>query len=187
MAGFITLEGMGLPLPGEIVLLTAGALAAQGDLNIVGVGIAAWAGTIAGGTGGYWIGRTGGAAFLTRYGRWFGITEARQKSARAFFDRNGARTIILARFVAVLRMIAGVIAGSVAMPFGIFSLCNAIGGLLWSLAFTALGYLFGRHLHQLEHYLRGGSFGLLILLLIVWVVVSAYRRKRRKENTRIIQ
>ncbi|HEY8312417.1 MAG TPA: DedA family protein [Gemmatimonadaceae bacterium] len=176
---------MGLPLPGEIILLTAGALAAQGELNVAGVAIAAFVGTIAGGTGGYWIGRTGGATLVRRYGRWAGITEAREKTVRAFFESHGARTILLARFVAILRMIASVIAGSVAMPFGIFSLCNAIGGLIWAVAFTALGYFFGSHLHQLEHYLRGGSFTLLALLLIVWVAVAYYRRRRsnRRANS----
>jgi membrane protein DedA with SNARE-associated domain len=175
---------MGLPLPGEIILLTAGALAAQGDLNVTGVAVAAFAGTIAGGTGGYWIGRTGGAAFVRRYGRWVGITEAREARARAFFEIHGARTVIFARFVAILRMIASVIAGSVEMPFGIFSLCNAIGGLIWAVAFTALGYFFGRHLHQLEHYLRGGSFTLLILLLIGWGAVAYYRRHRGNRGKR---
>lgn len=176
---------MGLPLPGEIILLTAGALAAQGGLNVTGVAIAAFAGTVAGGTGGYWIGRTGGAALVRRYGRWVGITEAREKTARAFFEVHGARTIIVARFIAILRMIASVIAGSVAMPFGLFSLCNAIGGLLWAVAFTALGYFFGRHLQQLEHYMRGGSFTLLILLLIGWAAVIYYRRRRARTHSTI--
>jgi len=159
--------------------LTAAALAAQGDFGIVGVTLAAWVGTMAGGTGGYWIGRTGGMAFLKRYGRWVGITDKRDIAARAFFDRHGARTIIVARFVAILRMIAGLVAGSVGMSFGLFSLCNAIGGLLWSAVFAALGYFFGRHLHQLERYLGRGSFGLLLIALIIGAVIWFYRRKRR--------
>jgi membrane protein DedA with SNARE-associated domain len=170
---------MGFPLPGEIVLLTAGGLAAEGDLAIVSVMIAAWIGTIAGGTGGYWIGRTGGIALVRRYGRWFGLTEKAEGIAREFFERNGARTIIIARFVAILRMIAGILAGSVEMPFGLFSLCNAVGGLLWSVTFAILGYLFARNLHALEHYLRRGSFGILLLLAIVVAGIWFYKRRRR--------
>jgi membrane protein DedA with SNARE-associated domain len=185
VAAFITLEGMGLPLPGELVLLTAGALAAQGDFGITGIAAAAWIGTVAGGTGGYWIGRIGGAPFLRRYGRWVGVDARREAAARDFFFRHGARTIIIARFVAILRMIAGLVAGSVEMPFGLFSLCNAFGGLLWSVAFAALGYYFGRHLHALEHYLRGGSFGLLLILLVAGTIVWYYRRRRGTVNPRI--
>ena len=175
---------MGLPLPGEIVLLTASALAAEGDLNIVTVVLAAWFGTVAGGTGGYWIGRFGGMAVLHRHGRWVGMNPQRLATAHGFFERHGARTIIVARFVAILRMIAGIVAGAAGMSFGVFEICNAIGGLLWAAAFAALGYSFGRELPRLEHYLRGGAFALLAVLVIAGVIVWVYRRKREKAATR---
>lgn len=179
---FITLEGMGLPLPGEIVLLTAGALAAQGEFSIVVVGLAAWIGTLAGGTGGYWIGRSGGSAFLRRYGRWFGLTDERERAAQEFFQRHGPGTIIIARFIALLRMIAGIIAGSVGMSFGLFSVCNAIGGLLWSAAFAAIGYFFGTHLKLVEHYMRRGSFALLVVVVITVALVWTLRNRRSRER-----
>jgi membrane protein DedA with SNARE-associated domain len=169
---------MGLPLPGEIVLLTAGALAAQGNFAIAGVTAAAWIGTIVGGTGGYWIGSVGGQPFLQRYGRWIGVNSRSEAAARAFFERHGARTIIVARFVAILRMIAGIIAGAAGMRFSVFSICNAVGGLLWSVAFAMLGYYFGHHLPSLEHYLRDGSLGVLVVLLIAATVAWHYRRRR---------
>jgi len=170
---------MGFPLPGEIVLLTASALAAEGDLSIVTVVLAAWLGTIVGGTGGYWIGRFGGMALLHRHGRWVGMSPERLAATHGFFERNGVRTIIVARFVAILRMIAGIVAGAAGMSFGVFELCNAIGGLLWATTFAALGYSFGRELPRLEHYLRGGAFTLLAVLLIAGVVVWLYRRRQR--------
>jgi len=170
---------MGFPLPGEIVLLTASALAAEGDLSIVTVVLAAWLGTILGGTGGYWIGRFGGMALLHRHGRWVGMSPERLAATHGFFERNGVRTIIVARFVAILRMIAGIVAGAAGMSFGVFELCNAIGGLLWATTFAALGYSFGRELPRLEHYLRGGAFTLLAVLLIAGVVVWLYRRRQR--------
>ena len=170
---------MGLPLPGEVVLLTAGALAAQNNFGIYGVAVAAWIGTIVGGSGGYWIGRTGGMAFITRYGRWLGINEKREKKVHAYFDRHGAWTIIIARFVAILRMLAGIVAGSVEMPFTLFTLCNAIGGLVWSVVFAALGYFFGEHLPRLEHYLRRGT-GALLLAAAVAALAFWFYRKRRK-------
>jgi len=171
---------MGLPLPGEIVLLTASALAAEGDLSIVTVVLAAWLGTVAGGTGGYWIGRFGGMAVLHRHGHWVGMNPQRLATAHGFFERNGVRTIIVARFVAILRMIAGIVAGAAGMSFGVFEVCNAVGGLLWAAAFATLGYSFGHELPRLEHYLRGGAFALLAVLVIAGVIVLLYRRKREK-------
>lgn len=168
---------MGLPLPGEIVLLTAGALAAQSNLSIVSVAVAAWIGTIAGGSGGYWIGRTGGMAFITRYGRWIGINAKREKAVHAYFDKHGAWTIIIARFVAILRMLAGIVAGSVEMPFSVFSVCNAIGGLVWSVAFSAVGYFFGENLHTVEHYLRRGSLAVLAIVVIAGGAAWIYRKR----------
>lgn len=181
---FITLEGMGLPLPGEIVLLTASALAAEGDINIVTVVLAAWLGTIAGGTGGYWIGRFGGMALVRRHGRWVGMNEKRIAAAHGFFERNGVRTIIVARFVAILRMVAGVVAGAAGMSFGVFEACNAIGGLLWAVTFASLGYYFGRELPQLQRYLRGGSFVLLAVILLVGLAIWLYRRRRASDIER---
>lgn len=169
---------MGFPLPGEIVLLTASALAAQGDLSIVAVVLAAWIGTIVGGTGGYWIGRFGGMALLHRHGGWVGMNPQRLAVAHGFFERNGVKTIIVARFVAILRMIAGIVAGAAGMSFGVFELCNALGGLLWATTFAALGYSFGRELPRLEHYLRGGAFALLGVLVVVGVIVWVYRRRQ---------
>ena len=107
------------------------------------------------------------------------MSPERLAATHGFFERNGVRTIIVARFVAILRMIAGIVAGAAGMSFGVFELCNAIGGLLWATTFAALGYSFGRELPRLEHYLRGGAFTLLAVLLIAGVVVWLYRRRQR--------
>lgn len=168
---------MGVPLPGEVVLLTGAAFAAQGHLDIRGVVLASWIGTILGGTGGYWVGRTGGAPLLTRHGHWVGLNPARIAWAHDFFDRHGAKTILIARFVAVLRMIAGILAGITRMSFAVFCIANAIGGILWSVAFGALGYIFGSNLPLLEHYLRRFSLAALVLAVIVAVGMWQWRRR----------
>lgn len=178
MAGFVGIEGMGVPLPGELVLVTAAALAAQGDLTIVGVVLASWAGTIIGGTGGYWIGHRGGATAIRRFGHWFGLTEKRVAKARTFFEEHGAKTVIIARFIAILRMIAGILAGATGMSFGLFTVCNAIGGLLWSATFAALGYAFGANLPLLEHYIRKASLGTLVAIVVAVVAIWIWRRRR---------
>jgi membrane protein DedA with SNARE-associated domain len=174
----VTIEGMGAPLPGEVVLLTGAAFAAQGHLDIVGVVIASWIGTLLGGTGGYWIGRVGGAPLLARYGHWVGLNPTRVAWAHDYFERHGAKTVLVARFVAVLRMIAGLLAGITRMSFGVFTLANAVGGALWSIAFGALGYIFGRNLPMLESYLRRFSLGAFVLAVIVAIGMWLWRRRR---------
>lgn len=178
VAVFVGIEGMGVPLPGELILITAAAFAAQGDLTIVNVILAAWAGTIVGGTGGYWIGRHGGAIAIERFGHRFGLNEARVAKARVFFEEHGAKTVIIARFFAILRMIAGILAGATGMSFGLFSLCNAVGGLIWAATFGALGYVFGQNLPLLEHYMRRGSMGALVAIVLVVIGIIVWRRRR---------
>src|SRR6476620_2106700 len=103
VAVFLFIEALGVPIPGETALVTAAALAGRGTMSIVGVVIAAFLGTVAGGHAGYWIGLKGGRGMLTRHGRWVGLTEKRLDKTHEFFDRHGAKTVLLGRFVAVVR------------------------------------------------------------------------------------
>lgn len=169
---------MGVPLPGELVLVTAGAFAAQGEITLLNVILASWLGTILGGTGGYWIGRHGGATAIKRFGHYFGLTDAGLAKARLFFDQHGAKTVIIARFIALLRIIAGILAGATGMSFGLFTVCNALGGLIWSVVFGVLGYLFGQNLPLLEHYMRRGSIGAGIMALVAIAVILIWKRRR---------
>ncbi|MBK5187847.1 MAG: DedA family protein [Gemmatimonadaceae bacterium] len=174
-------EGLGLPLPGETALLTAAAFSAQSHrLSIVGVIIASFVGATGGGIGGYWIGKTGGLPFLTRHGRHIGITKERITKARKFFTEHGPKAVFFARFIAIVRMFAGVLAGVTKMDFWLFFLWNALGALAWSLLFGALGYLFGNNLPRLEHLVgRGGliAFGVIV---VVAMIVLHHRRSKSK-------
>ncbi len=172
----ITLEGIGLPVPGETVLVTAAAFAARGKLSLAGVIVAAFVGVVLGGSGGYWIGRGGGLALLRRHGRLLHVNESRVARAQAYFERHGAWTVFIARFVALLRMLAGVLAGVGRMSFTRYSVANALGGLAWALVFGGLGYEFGSNLPALERY--GGQVSLVLALLLALVVglVILWRR-----------
>jgi membrane protein DedA with SNARE-associated domain len=126
-------EGVGLPLPGETALITAAAFSAQSHrLSIVGVIIASFVGATAGGLGGYWIGKWGGLPFLTSHGHMIGFTNERIAKARKFFTEHGPKAVFLARFIAIVRMLAGFLAGVTNMRFEVFFLWNALGALAWS-------------------------------------------------------
>jgi undecaprenyl-diphosphatase len=159
----VGLESLGIPLPGEAALLTAAALAAAGHLSLPAVIGAAAAGAIAGDTGGYWIGRTGGLALLRRYGRFWRLDESKLTRARQFFDRHGGKAVFLGRFVSLLRMAAAVLAGVSEMPYPRFVFYNVAGGVCWATLFGVLGYAFGRSLPRLEESV--GRAGAMLALL----------------------
>lgn len=164
-------EGLGLPFPGETALLSGAAFAAGGRLSIEGVVLAATIAAILGDNGGYWIGRTGGLSFVRRYGRIFRLRESSLDRARAFFERHGAKTVFIARFVALLRIWAGVLAGVSRMSYARFVIFNALGAACWATTFGTLGYIFGRSLPKVHRTL--GRVGLALALLIALVVFLA--------------
>ena len=180
VALLVAAEGVGVPLPGETALILAAAAAARGQLSIVGVVIAASVGTILGGSGGYWLGRTGGVALVHRLGRYIGVDEAKVERGQQFFEKYGARTVFLARFVAILRILAGLLAGAARMPFGEFSVYNALGGIAWSALFAGLGYAFGHNMRRLE--LALGRYGFIAAAVAVVVIIVFVRRAGRRNG-----
>jgi len=183
----IGIESFGVPLPGETALVTAAAYAALGRLNIFGVIAAAAAGAIVGDNAGYWVGREGGLALVRRFGKRVGLTEAKLTRAHAFFERYGARTVFIGRFVALLRSWAAALAGVACMPYRTFTLYNALGGIVWAALFGALGYLFGRNLPRLERYIGQASLVLAIVAVLGAVVILVMRRFRGQRAARTIR
>jgi membrane protein DedA with SNARE-associated domain/membrane-associated phospholipid phosphatase len=171
----IGIESFGVPLPGETALVTAAAYAALGRLNIVGVIAAAAAGAIVGDNAGYWLGRKGGIALVHRFGKRVGLDDAKLARAHAFFEKYGARTVFIGRFIALLRSWAAVLAGVASMPFRTFMLYNALGGIAWAGIFGGLGYAFGRNLPKLERYVGQVSLALVLLGLLVALILLAMR------------
>jgi len=177
----VALESMGLPLPGETVLLAAAAYAgAGGPLNIAGVIGSASAGAILGDTAGYWLGRLAGLPLLERYGRYVWLSRRKVDRARAFFERHGAKTVFLGRFVAFLRMFAAPLAGVGKMPYGRFLVYNVLGGVCWAVVMGGLGYILGRNLPLLERSVRWlGLGGTGVLILVVASVLYLRRHRNR--------
>ena len=169
----VALESLGIPLPGETALLTAAALAALGHLSIYAVVATAIAAAVIGDNGGYWIGRKGGIALVRRYGRRIHLNESQLDRARGFFERHGPKTVFIGRFIALLRTWVAVLAGTARMPYGSFMFYNALGGVCWAVMFGTLGFVFGRNLPRLEHYIGQASLaGVLLVALVVGLVLG---------------
>ncbi|GCE24590.1 hypothetical protein KDA_00740 [Dictyobacter alpinus] len=180
----IMIESAGIPLPGETMLLLASFyVAAYHDLSLPLVIACAIIGAIIGDNIGYLIGRTGGKAFVDRYGHYIFLKPERVKKAEDFFAKHGNKTVFLGRFVAVLRAWAAFLAGVNKMHWPTFLLYNAAGGILWSATFGLLGYFAGKIFHdnfsQVER-LAGNLSWVLAIVIILGAIVAFLIHKKRK-------
>ena len=165
------LENAGLPLPGETVTLLGGYAAGSGQLNIFGVMGAAAGGAVLGDNIGYWVGRRLGWGLILKVGRWLGQSPAQLEKLRDQFLRHAGKSVLLGRFVAVLRVVAGPMAGAVGMPYPKFLLCNVVGATLWATTMVSLAWLGGRWI-PVERMVKGVvEFGLGALVLVALIVL----------------
>ncbi|MEP6917537.1 MAG: DedA family protein [Acidobacteriota bacterium] len=151
VAVVVAVESMGIPLPGETILVTAGIYAGTTHrLNIWIIIAAAALGAIAGDSAGFLIGRRFGYRLLLRYGRYVRMNEARIKLGQFLFDRHGGKVVFFGRFVAVLRTLAALLAGMNGMDWRRFLVFNASGGIAWAVAFGAGAYAFGEQIERVR-------------------------------------
>ena len=135
----VMLEGVGIPLPGETVLIAAGALAHHSYLSLWETMAFGGLGAVVGGQVGYGVGRFGGRPFVLRWGRYAFITPEHLGRAERFFERHGGRAVFLTRFITGLRVFGALVAGMSRMPWGRFALYNVLGGTAWATAAVWLG------------------------------------------------
>ncbi|HEY4127189.1 MAG TPA: DedA family protein [Gammaproteobacteria bacterium] len=175
----VLLESLGIPGPGQALLIAAALLAAHGKLNIVVVLATAVAGTTLGGMIGYWIGTRGGHALILRFGRFLKIDEPELLKLERSFDRYGFWFVLVARFFEVLRQIQGIVAGAVEMSFRRFVLANFLGGMLWSLVWGLGSWKLGRQIHSYDDLTeKAGVIVVALSLGVLLVLLGIYLRHR---------
>ncbi|AVH98608.1 MULTISPECIES: DedA family protein [Streptomyces] len=177
----IGLESLGIPLPGEIVLVSSALLASQhGDINPYVLGACATAGAIIGDSIGYAIGRKGGRPLLARLGRKFPkhFSEANIGLAESSFRKWGMWAVFFGRFVALLRIFAGPLAGVLHMPYWKFLVANVFGGILWAGGTTAVIYSVGI---VAEAWLKRFSWLGLVLAVLIGLTSMLVLKNRAKK------
>ena len=175
----VFLELIGLPLPGEAILVSAAIFAGTTqDISIALVLLCAVFGAILGSMIGFWIGDRFGYPLLLRYGFYIGLTETRIKIAQYLFRRQGMLVVLIARFVAVLRSVVGFIAGANRMPFAKFMIANSAGAVAWALFYGLGAYYFGK---GVEEFARPFAIALTVVGAIVVVLMIAYWRRKEQE------
>ena len=142
----------GFFFPGDSLLFTAGFLAAGGAFGITPLVFLAALAAVAGDSTGYWFGKKIGPRIFTRKNS-FWFSHERVEEAHAFFEKNGAKSILLARFIPAVRTFTPIIAGVAAMRYRTFLAWNVIGGILWGAGIPFLGYFLGKSIPNIDHYL----------------------------------
>ncbi|MGW6916458.1 DedA family protein [Kitasatospora sp. NPDC054939] len=178
MVGLIIgLESLGIPLPGEIALVSSALLAAQGVVSPWGVAICAIVGAIVGDSIGYSIGRRGGKPLFEKLGRKFPkhFGPDHLASAERSFQKWGMWAVFFGRFIALLRIFAGPLAGALKMPYWRFLVANVLGGIVWAGGTTWAVYQVGK---VAEQWLKSFSWAGLVLAALGGAF-SAWLLKRR--------
>jgi len=173
--------GMFAFLPGDSLLITAGLVAAAGHLNIWWLNVLLSVAAVAGDNVGYAIGaRVGPRLFTREKSRFF--NPAHMERTRHFYARHGAKTIVIARFVPIVRTFAPVVAGVGQMPYRRFVFYNVAGGIGWVLSMTWAGYLLGQAVPNIDRHIHLVVI-VVIVLSLVPIAIEILRERRRSSAT----
>jgi membrane-associated protein len=174
----IAIETMGIPVPGETALVTAGIVASRGRLEIELVIALAAAAAILGDNIGFAIGRKLGRKLLTAPGPLLHHRRRVIAIGEPFFDRHGPKAVFLGRWVTGLRITAAWMAGVTKMSWPTFLFWNALGGIAWATSIGLLAYFVGHSAETIIHVAGlGGAAAVVIGGLVLWLVLRARRRR----------
>ncbi len=179
----VGIESLGVPVPGETALLVGVFLATQGRLSVAIVALVAWVGAVIGDNIGYAIGRRWGTRLVRvpAVGRFY--SPARLERAEALFERRGWVAVFGGRFIALLRIFAGPLAGMHRMPWPEFVVANATGGALWVAAIVVVGVLIGNNLDRAISFVgRVGYIGLGAAIVLVLAYFARRMQRRRRDG-----
>lgn len=163
-------ESCGLPIPSEVVVPTAGILAASGHLNLVAVALVASVANLIGSLIAYGVAARWGHPLLLGPGRYVGIRRHHVEMADAWFQRYGLFAVLFGRMLPVIRTYISFPAGLARVPLGRFVLFTVIGAIPWNFALAFLGYTLGSHYEGVAQFIQRGGYLLGVLVVIVLAV-----------------
>jgi membrane protein DedA with SNARE-associated domain len=176
-------EGVGIPTPGQTLLIAAALEAAEGRMNIALLLVAVTAAAIVGNSVGYAIGRWGGGFVLEK----LHVNPQRQEYLDELFRKRGGMVVLFGRFVDGLRQLNGVVAGIMKMPWSTFTIYNVAGAVLWTGTWGLGTYYFGRRIHVIagffhfhRRWLVALSVALLGILIVYLLRANALAKARQK-------
>ena len=170
----------GFFLPGDTLLFTAGFVASQGIFSLTPLLICVFVAAVLGDSVGYWFGKKTGPALFTREDSFF-FKKKYVEQAQLFYEKHGKKTIILARFLPVIRTFAPIVAGIGSMKYRTFITYNIVGGFIWSFLLILLGYFLGKSIPGIDRYLLPIVL-LISLISIMPGIIHFFKNKKRKEE-----
>jgi membrane-associated protein len=173
---------VGFFLPGDSLLVTAGLFAAKGDIDLVLLLVLVSLCAVIGDQTGYLIGRKAGSALFKREDSMF-FKRKHLIKAHDFYEKYGNKTIVIARFVPIVRTFAPAVAGAAEMNYRRFVTYNIMGGVLWVFSMVLGGYIMGKSIPNLDKYIH------LVIVIVVFLsilpaIVEIYKAKRKPKETK---
>jgi undecaprenyl-diphosphatase len=175
---------IGLIAPGETTVIVGGLVAGQGQISLLLLIAIVWTCAVLGDVTSYVLGRRLGREFMVRHGGRVKITEERLEQVEEFFERRGGMTILIGRFIGLVRAIAPFIAGASHMPLRKFLPYDVLGAGLWATTFCVLGYLFWRSFDQLTAWVSRGLFAFALVVALIAGIVFLVRLQRSQRLQR---
>jgi membrane protein DedA with SNARE-associated domain len=170
---FVAAESLGVPIPGETVLIVAGAYAGQTHrLSPWAIFVVAMAAALVGNMVGYIIGFKGGYALATRYGSKIRLDERKLKVGRYVLDRQGGKVVFFGRFISILRTYIAFLAGTVRMDWRKFAVATAAASLVWAALYTALAYEAAKALKRLSGVVDLAVAGVAVIVVVAVVLMT---------------
>jgi membrane protein DedA with SNARE-associated domain len=182
LAGILLLCGLGLPIPEDVSLISAGYLAHRGVVNVHTVFLVCFASVLGGDCIAFMLGRLFGTRLLdSRLARRF-FRPRKQIRVRAYFRKFGSKVILVARFLPGLRFSIFLSAGTLRLRPSVFFTYDALAALVSVPALVYLAWIFGEHIDHVVSWARRSEYGILLLVLVavVWFVVKMLRQRRSK-------
>jgi membrane-associated protein len=174
----------GFFLPGDSILFPAGILASQGYLNIYTICIIAFIAAVIGNVVGYFFGKRVGPRLFAKEDSLL-FKKHHVTRAKHFYDKHGKKTIILARFVPIIRTFGPIVAGVSDMVFGDFVIFSAIGAVLWAVGVPIAGFYLGRMIPDIDKYLLP-VIGLVIFLSILPAIIEVFKTKENRKKMLVL-
>jgi membrane protein DedA with SNARE-associated domain/membrane-associated phospholipid phosphatase len=168
---------VGLVAPGETVVIAGGVIAGQGTIDLIPLIGLVWTCAVLGDSTSFYLGHRLGRGWLERHGPRVKITPERLTQVEGYFDRHGGKTILIGRFIGLVRALAPFIAGTSGLSYRRFIPYSIVGTALWSTTFCVLGYIFWRSFDQVAHIAGQAIFGFGITVGVIVAIVVAYRRR----------
>jgi membrane protein DedA with SNARE-associated domain len=173
---------VGLVAPGEFTVMLGGAVASQGDVSLPLIIAITWLAAFTGDSVSFLLGARLGRGFLVRHGERFRISSERLAQVEGYFARHGGKTILIGRFIGLVRALAPFIAGSSRFPYRNFAPFSILGTGLWATALILVGYFAAQSLDTVTNVVGKGLFVFAIVVGVIVGLVVAYRFLREPEN-----